>query len=73
MLGADPTLEEQAQAVAKKTGDGLLLALGLAVVAYRIGKAQGARERLPVPSVSSMFAGYVGLRAFDALFGKIGR
>lgn len=72
MLGEDPTLEEQAQAIAKK-GDGLLLALGLAVVAYRIGKARGARERLPVPSVGSMFAGYVGLRAFDALFGKIGR
>jgi len=73
MLGADPSLEEQALDAAKKSGDGFLLAVALAVVAYRVGRARGAREHLPAPSVSSMFAGYVGLRAFDALFGKIGR
>lgn len=58
---------EQPQKPESSSGGGWLL-LAVAIVAYRVGKARGARQKTPAPSLSSMVASYAGLRAMDSLF-----
>lgn len=50
--------------------DGALLFLAALVVAYRWGKAAGARSTTPPDSFAGIAKAYVGFRALDALFGR---
>lgn len=56
---------------AKSGGDILVLAAAV-IIAYRLGKAQGAKVK-HAPSASAIFAGYFGLKAMDKIFGGLTR
>ncbi len=54
-----------------KGGDLLMLAAAV-IIAYRLGKAEGARVK-QAPSATAIFAGYFGLKAMDKVFGRMTR
>lgn len=56
-----------------KRDAGALLVLALVVVAYRWGKAAGARSTTPADSFGGIAKAYVGFRALDVILGRLGR
>lgn len=77
MLGADPTATDPGSLIPDVTqmkpstpNDAfLLVAVGL--IAYRVGRASGAKETTPVPGIGSLLVSYFGLRAMDRIFGEM--
>jgi hypothetical protein len=60
-----------ATATPSRGGDLLMLAAAV-VIAYKLGKAEGAKVK-QAPSAAAIFAGYFGLKAMDKVFGRMTR
>lgn len=56
-----------------KSDNGALFVLAIAVIAYRWGRAAGAKSRTPADSFGGIAKAYVGFRALDVFFGRLGK
>ncbi len=55
-----------------KPGGDLFMLAAAVLIAYRLGKAAGAKTKT-APSATAIFAGYFGLKAMDKVFGRLAR
>ena len=51
----------------------LAVLLGAVWLAYTAGRAAGAKQTQPAPTVAGMVASYMGLRSLDAVLGRFAR